>query len=59
MIGLGRPRLVLRIVTWCGHSQDAVLWPGADDYCSLVPIVENARAAFRDVATGRTNGPRQ
>jgi hypothetical protein len=52
MIGLGRPRLVLRIVTWCGHSQDAVLWPGADDYCSLVPIVENARAAFRDVATG-------
>jgi hypothetical protein len=29
MIGLARPRLVLRIVNWCGHSQDVVAWPGA------------------------------
>ena len=42
MIGLGRPRLVLRIVNWSGHSQDAVPWPGTDGYWSLVPIVEDS-----------------
>jgi hypothetical protein len=40
MIGWGQPRQVLKIVNWCGHSQDFVAWPGADGYWALVPVWE-------------------
>jgi len=28
MIGWGQPRQVVKIVNWCGHSQDFVAWLG-------------------------------
>ncbi len=39
MIGWGRPWQVLRIVNWCGHSQEFVAWPEADGYWTLVPVL--------------------
>jgi len=42
MIGWGRPRQVLKIVNWCGHSQDFVAWPEADGYWRLVPVMGEA-----------------
>ena len=38
MIGWGQPRQVLKIVNWCGHSQDFVAWPEADGDWRLVPV---------------------
>lgn len=52
MIGLARPRLGLRIVNWCGHSQDVVAWPGADGDWTLVPIVENPHERSRRKRSG-------
>jgi hypothetical protein len=40
MIGWGQPRQVVKIVNWCGHSQDFVAWPEADGYWRLVPVPE-------------------
>jgi len=28
------------VVNWCGHGQEFVLWPDADGYWTLVPVVE-------------------
>jgi hypothetical protein len=39
MIGWAQPRQVLKIVNWCGHSQDFVAWPDGDGYWTLVPVV--------------------
>lgn len=38
MIQWGRPRLVVKIVNWCGHAQDFVPWPQADGYWLLVSL---------------------
>jgi hypothetical protein len=43
MIGWGQPRQVLKIVNWCGHSQEYVAWPEADGYWRLVPLWERGR----------------
>jgi hypothetical protein len=40
MIGWGRPRQVVKIVNWCGHSQEFVAWPEVDGYWRLVPVWE-------------------
>jgi hypothetical protein len=40
MIGWAKPRQVIKIVNWCGHSQDFVAWPEADGYWRLVPVVD-------------------
>lgn len=39
MIGWAKPRQVLMIVNWCGHSQDFVAWPDSDGYWQLVPVL--------------------
>ena len=41
MIGWAKPRQVIKIVNWCGHSQDFVAWPEADDYWRLVAVWES------------------
>ncbi len=38
MIGWAKPRQVVKIVNWCGHSQDFVAWPEADGYWILGPV---------------------
>jgi hypothetical protein len=40
MIGWAKPRQVIKIVNWCGHSQDFVAWPEADGYWRLMPVVD-------------------
>jgi hypothetical protein len=42
MTGWGQPRQVVKIVNWCGHSQDFIPWPEADGYWVLVPVVSEA-----------------
>jgi len=32
MLGWGKLRLLMKMVSWCGHSRDFVLWPEADGY---------------------------
>jgi len=27
------------VVNWCGHSQQFIPWPEADDYWTLVPLM--------------------
>jgi hypothetical protein len=41
MIGWGQPRQTLKIVIWCGHSQDFVAWPEPDGYSRLMPVLED------------------
>jgi len=38
MTGWAKPSQVMKIVNWCGHSQDFVAWPEADGYWRLVPV---------------------
>ena len=40
MIGWCKPKQVLNVVNWCGHSQDYVAWPEADGFWRLVPLWE-------------------
>jgi hypothetical protein len=40
MVGWAQPRQVVKIVNWCGHSQEFVAWPEADGYWLLVPMWE-------------------
>jgi hypothetical protein len=42
MIGWAQPRQVVKIVNWCGHSQEFVAWPEADGDWRLVPVLETA-----------------
>src|SRR5215831_11007221 len=35
LTGRARPRLAIRVVNWCGYSQDFVAWPDSDRYCTL------------------------
>jgi len=35
-----KPSQVIKLVNWCGHSQDYVAWPEGDGYWRLVPIWE-------------------
>ncbi len=39
MFGWVQPRQVVKIVNWCGHSQEFVAWPEADGYWMLVPVM--------------------
>jgi len=32
VIGWAQPRPVVKIVNWCGHSQQFVPWPEAEGY---------------------------
>jgi hypothetical protein len=40
--GIGRPRQVVKIVNWCGHSKEFVAWPEADGYWRLMPMMGEA-----------------
>jgi len=42
MMGWAKPRQVLKIVNWCGHSQDFVAWPEPGGNWRLVPVVGEA-----------------
>jgi len=42
LTGWAKPSQVMKIVNWCGHSQDFVAWPEADGYWMLVPIIGEA-----------------
>jgi hypothetical protein len=35
-----KPMKPMLVVNWCGHGQEFVPWPEADDYWRLVPVWE-------------------
>jgi hypothetical protein len=45
MIGWAQPRQVVRIVNWCGHSQEFVLLPDAEGWCRMIPVLGEVREA--------------
>ena len=38
--GVGQPRQVVKIVNWCGHSQEFVASPEPECYWRLVPLMD-------------------
>jgi hypothetical protein len=46
MIGWAKPQQVLKILNWCGNSQDFVAWPEVDGYWRLVPVIGEANSCL-------------
>ena len=40
VLGWAKPSQIMKIVNWCGHSQDFVAWSEADGHWRLVPVVD-------------------
>jgi len=37
-----KPMKPMLIVNYCGHGQEFIPWPEADDYWTLVPVLDSS-----------------